>query len=334
MLKCDLSEQNQATQSGIWFCPISQRQNQRAPKVRRLRSSRILEPEKEQNQVIIFLYVIAVIALFFILVMIIDCNRFVIREYTCVSEKLHKEGKFILLSDLHNKSFGKDNERLLRAIEREKPDVILMAGDMYTSARNKDNAEVAEFVSRLAGKYPVYYANGNHEHKTRLYPETFGSMYRDYMEKIEAAGAVILVNDKVFLSDYNMEIYGLEIEREYYKKFVNQSMGKEYLTETLGKTDLWKFNLLIAHNPDYFDAYADWGADLTVSGHVHGGLMRLPVLGGMISPKLKLFPHYDGGRFEKGKSVMILGRGLGTHTLPIRIFNPGELAVIQLTEKS
>lgn len=276
----------------------------------------------------IFLCVIAVMALFFILVMIIDCNRFVIREYTCISEKLHKEGSFILLSDLHNKSFGKGNERLLRAIDREKPDMILIAGDMYTSAKNKDNSDVAEFVSRLAGKYPVYYGNGNHEHKTRLYPGVFGSMYQDYMKKIKAAGAEVLINSKVSLPGYNVEIYGLEIEREYYKKFVNQFMEKEYLTKVLGKTDSGKFNLLIAHNPDYFDAYADWGADLTVSGHVHGGLMRLPVLGGVISPRLKLFPHYDGGRFEKGKSVMILGRGLGTHTLPVRIFNPGELVVI------
>lgn len=279
---------------------------------------------------IIFLCVIAALALFFILVMLIDCNRFVIKEYTCASEKLHKEGKLILLSDLHNKSFGKDNIRLLQAIEKENPDVILIAGDMYTSAKDKNNSDVAEFVSRLAGKYPVYYGNGNHEHKTRLYPEIFGSMYRDYMEKIKAAGVVLLVNDKVSLPQYHMDIYGLEIEREYYKKFVNQSMEKEYLTGTLGKPDSDKFNLLIAHNPDYFDTYADWGADLTVSGHVHGGLMRLPVLGGVISPRLKLFPHYDGGRFEKGKRVMILGRGLGTHTLPIRIFNPGELVVIHL----
>ena len=70
-----------------------------------------------------------------------------------------------------------------------------------------------------------------------------------------------------------------------------------------------------------------------MSGHVHGGLMRLPVLGGVISPRLRLFPRYDGGRFERDKKVMILGRGLGTHTLPIRIFNPGELVVIHLKKR-
>ena len=67
-----------------------------------------------------------------------------------------------------------------------------------------------------------------------------------------------------------------------------------------------------------------------VSGHVHGGLMRLPFLGGVISPALKLFPKYDGGVFQEGKSTLVLGRGLGTHTLPVRIFNPGEVVVIDI----
>lgn len=270
------------------------------------------------------------IGLFFIAVMAIDCSRFVIKEYTCLSDKLQKEGSFLLLSDLHNKSFGKDNRKLLKAIEERKPDAILIAGDMYTAAKNENNEKTAELVCLLASEYPVYYGNGNHEQKTRLYPETFGNLYQDYMTGIQKAGVTTLVNEKVSLPPYHMDIYGLEIDRTYYKKFVNQKMETEYLIKLLGKPDEKKFNLLIAHNPDYFEAYAKWGADLVVSGHVHGGLMRLPLLGGVISPKLRLFPHYDGGRFEEGKSVMLLSRGLGTHTLPVRIFNPGELVFIHL----
>ena len=280
----------------------------------------------------IFLGIIAAIAMFFIIVMIIDCNRFVIREYTVTSEKLKKDGRFILLSDLHNKSFGKGNEKLLQAIERQHPDAILIAGDMYTAVKKEDNMASADFVCRLAEKYPVYYGNGNHEHKTRLYPEAFGSMYEDYMEKIEKAGTVLLVNKKVNLPSFNMDVYGLEVERPYYKKFVDRNMEESYLEGLIGRADPDRFNLLIAHNPDYFESYADWGADLTVSGHVHGGLMILPLLGGVISPKLRLFPHYDGGRFVRDGREMILSRGLGTHTLPIRIFNPGELVIVDLKE--
>ena len=284
--------------------------------------------------VAIFLGIIAAIAIFFIIVMIIDCNRFVIREYTVTSEKLKKSGRFILLSDLHNKSFGKDNQRLIKAIDKQNPDAILIAGDMYTSAKNENNMASADFVCRLAEKYPVYYGNGNHEHKTRLYPDVFGTMYEDYMAKIRVAGVDILVNEKVTLPSFNMDIYGLEIGRPFYKKLVSQHMETSYLEGLLGNPDPDRFNLLIAHNPDYFETYAKWGADLTVSGHVHGGLMVLPFLGGVISPKFCLFPHYDGGKFESGDKEMVLSRGLGTHTLPIRIFNPGELVVIDLKEKS
>jgi len=278
----------------------------------------------------LFLIIAAIIVIFFLIVIAADCNRFVIREYTCVSDKLYKDGKFILLSDLHNKSFGKANEKLLRAIRKENPDAVLIAGDMYTSSKNEDNTASAGFVCRLSEKYPVYYANGNHEQKTRVCPEIFGSMYGGYMKKIRTAGAVTLVNEKVFLPSYNMEIYGLEIERSYYKKFFDQHMETGYLDGLLGRADNNRFNLLIAHNPDYFETYAGWGADLTVSGHIHGGLMVLPFLGGVVSPKLRLFPHYDGGSFEKNGKRMILSRGLGTHTLPVRIFNPGELVVIHL----
>ena len=113
----------------------------------------------------------------------------------------------------------------------------------------------------------------------------------------------------------------------------NTPMEKEYLEETLGPASKEKYQILLAHNPDYFENYAQWGADLVLSGHVHGGIMRLPLLGGVISPTLLLFPKYDGGLFKKGSSAMILSRGLGTHTLPIRIFNPGELILFTISPK-
>lgn len=280
----------------------------------------------------ILLSVIAVLALFFLTVMAVDCNRFVIRKYRCSAGKLKKDVKIILLSDLHNKSFGKGNRKLIEAIDKIAPDMIMIAGDMYTSAAGGDIRTAWELVCTLAARYPIYYGNGNHEHKTRLFPEQFGTMYQDFSDKISEAGVNHLVNEKVYLPALNMDIYGLELEREYYKKFKTVPMEEAYLERLLGKTEENRFSLLIAHNPDYFKTYASWGADLVVSGHVHGGLMRLPVLGGVLSPALRLFPEYDGGEFKERNSTMILSRGLGTHTLPIRIFNPGELVVIELCQ--
>lgn len=272
---------------------------------------------------------IAVLGLFFIGVTIRDCNRFVIKEYEVISEKLKRDETFVLLSDLHSKSFGKQNEKLKAAIREIAPDKILIAGDMYTSAAEEDGKVAEELVTDLAGKYPVYYANGNHEQKMKLRADEWGSLYENYAQKIQKAGVRYLVNEKVNLPQERMIICGTEIDRCYYAKLEKVPMEEKYMEKLLGKADTTQFQVLIAHNPDYFEAYAAWGADLVVAGHVHGGLMRLPILGGVISPTLRLFPKYDGGRFEKDGCVMILGRGLGSHTLPIRIFNPGELVVIR-----
>ncbi len=267
---------------------------------------------------------------FFLAVMAADCNRFVIRTYSLKIQKLRGKRRLLLLSDLHNKSFGKKNQRLLDAIRQIDPDMILIAGDMYTSQKNGDTTVAGELVCSLAEQYPVYYGNGNHEDKTRRCPDLFGSMYEDFVRRIKGAGVRHLVNEKVCIPEFNMDIYGLEISRRYYGKFNYAQMDESYLESLLGKPSSSRVNVLIAHNPDYFEAYAGWGADLVVSGHVHGGLMRLPVLGGVISPALRLFPKYDGGEFHQGNAALILGRGLGTHTLPIRIFNPGELVVIEI----
>lgn len=275
------------------------------------------------------LILIATIAFLFVMIMIIDCNRFVIREYQCKTDKLPKNETMILLSDLHNKSFGRDNNKLLAAIEQIHPTRILIAGDMYTCKANSTTQTAQKLVCTLARKYPVYYCNGNHEQKTRLYPEVFGDVYDRYIDTIESSGVCFLDNEKIDLTEANIELYGLNIERNFYEKFKQEKMDLNYLKARLGMPNSSAFSILIAHNPDYFETYADWGADLVVSGHVHGGLMKLPVFGGVISPSLRLFPHYDGGEYQLKNSKLILSRGLGTHTLPIRIFNPGELVVIR-----
>lgn len=278
----------------------------------------------------VFLITVLLIGFFFLCVMVVDTHRFVIKEYTVKSNKLTAYRKVLVLSDLHGKSFGEQNQKLKTAIDKIGPDMILLAGDMYTACKDKDNSEVISFVSELAKNYPLYSANGNHEHKTKLAPEIYGPLYEKYTHGVKESGGVILVNESVTLPDENLTVYGLEIERPYYKKGTCPEMEEDHMTCLLGRPDETKFNLLIAHNPDYFEAYAKWGADLTVSGHVHGGLMVLPIVGGFINPRLQLFPKYDGGRFTHQDKTMILGRGLGGHTLPIRIFNPGELVLLHL----
>lgn len=275
---------------------------------------------------LILLILICIIAA----VVICDVNRFVVRKYTVTGKQLKKRSRFVLLSDLHGKSFGENNEKLFHKIAELDPDGILIAGDMITAKPGKDFDGVVSFIRRLADNWPVYYGSGNHEYRMEIYPEKYGDMSERYEQAVRYPGVVRLHNDKILLEAENIMICGLEIDREYYKKFHAPKMTKAYLEEKLGHPDQEAFNILIAHNPSYFPAYAAYGPDLVLSGHVHGGIARLPILGGVISPALRLFPKYDGGIFRQEHTTMILSRGLGTHTLPVRFLNPGELIEIVL----
>ena len=273
--------------------------------------------------------ILVIMAVFFLIVMIIDGNRFVTVNYELKNEKIKRNHRFVVISDLHNKSYGENNEKLLKKIEELQPEAILIAGDILTAVPGKEYNIALSFVEQLSKKYPLYYGMGNHETRLFLYPETYGTMGQDYERDLQKIKVEFLRNAGKDIED-NIRITGAEIERKYYKRFKNTPMERTYLENILGKPDNKKYQILLAHNPDYFEEYATWGADLVLSGHVHGGIMRLPVLGGVLAPSLRIFPKYDGGLFRSGKSVMILSRGLGSHTIPVRIFNPGELVCVDL----
>ena len=169
------------------------------------------------------------------------------------------------------------------------------------------------------------------EHRLKLYPENYGDMAERYEEALQKIGIRRLVNEHTVLEESGICIYGSEIDKLYYKRFGIQPMDPEYLKSLLGQPSAEKYTILIAHNPDYFPKYADWGADLVLAGHVHGGMVRVPIWGkGVVSPNVRLFPKYDGGEFTLGKTRMLLSRGLGMHTIPIRLFNPGEVLEVDL----
>lgn len=276
----------------------------------------------------ILLIIVFAIAVVLFWIMLYDGSRFVVVKHTIQDKRISQPYRAVILSDLHNKRFGKNNEVLLEAIDAQKPDGIWIAGDMLTAHPGRSMQPAIDFVTTLAAKYPVFYANGNHEHRLKLYPETYGDMAKEYGAALEKAGIQPLVNRCETLEANNITIYGAEIDRYYYKRFTIPTMEEDYLPELLGKPEKEKYTVLLAHNPDYFPNYAKWGADLVLSGHVHGGMVRIPGWKGVISPNVRFFPRYDGGKFVEGSSTMILSRGLGMHTIPVRLFNPAEVIVI------
>lgn len=280
----------------------------------------------------IVLGVIIVIGICFLIVGIIDNHRFRVVEETIVLDHLKKNCRFILLSDLHNHIYGKDNQVVIDEIRKAKPDFVIVAGDLVTSKERESTKPGEDLVNAISKEVPVYYAMGNHETKIRTF-SSFGDTFKKMMRSINHDQMHVLINESVELKEYNIKITGLELPRYYYSKFRIRDFSTKNIVEMVGEPDASMCNLLIAHNPDYFRYYADWGADFVLSGHVHGGIMRLPVLGGVISPAYVLFPEYDGGIFHHGKSTMLLGRGMGTHTLPFRFFNPGELYIVNCLRK-
>lgn len=282
----------------------------------------------------ILLTILGVFIIIVLWVVLYDSNRFVVREHTITDGNIKKPCRAVVLSDLHNKSYGRDNSRLLEAIRELQPDFILIAGDMITSKPGMKQTIATNFMEALAGEYPIYYGNGNHEHRVKLYPEKYKDMGVRYQKMLDGCGVNTLVNSHITLAGTGITVYGAEIDRFYYKRFKVQHMEDTYMQKLLGSPKESAYNILLAHNPDYFPQYAAWGADLVLSGHVHGGMVRVPLLGrGVVSPNVRLFPEYDGGVYTRDKSVMLLSRGLGMHTIPIRFNNPGEVLMVEFKPK-
>ncbi|MBO6242149.1 MAG: metallophosphoesterase [Butyrivibrio sp.] len=289
------------------------------------------------------LYILIGILLFVILCVLViyhDTHNFVVRNYEIRSDKVIGNFKFVFLSDLHGYVYGDNNEKLIKTIDEIAPDAVICGGDMFT-AHAKDGKiryeSGFELIRNLSGRYKVFYGNGNHEYKVKSFTKEYGNFYDRYKSRLSKEGVVFLENDSICIEDKNIRITGLDLNLEYFRKVVKRKMDQDHLDRLvgdIGEKEKNRFQLLIAHNPQYFENYVEWGADLTLSGHVHGGIIRLPILGGVISPSIALFPKYDGGLYKKDNKTMILGRGLGTHTIHVRFLNPGEVCVINVAGKA
>ena len=263
---------------------------------------------------------------------------FKITHYNIISDKLSglkRERKVLFLTDLHNNCYGKENKRLLDAVRMQNPDLILIGGDMLVGKPELSTKVAEDFVCKLAEICPVYYANGNHEQRMKIYPEKFGTKYQVYTSSVEKSGVQFLENEHVDLmfDSYPIQIHGLEIPREGYKKFRKTFISLKQIEACIGKADLSKYQILLAHNPIYTDTYLEWGADLVLSGHLHGGIVRIPGLGGVITPQFRLFPKYSGELTVKDGKSVVVSKGLGTHTIKIRFLNPAEMIVLHMQGK-
>lgn len=283
----------------------------------------------------ILIEILAVLLVVVLLEVVREHYTFCVTHYKITSEKLKEaEGtKVLFLSDLHNQRYGRGNIRLLARIRKEAPDMVLIGGDMLVGKEGQDCSVAVEFVTALTAFCPVYYANGNHEQRMKEQPEKYGDVYVKYKKDLSDAGVHFLENEseEVHLKGAELRLTGLEIPANHFTRFKKKELTQEMLELCVGRSSNKKnyYKILLAHNPTYMKEYLKWGADLVLSGHLHGGMVRIPGLGGVVSPGFKLFPKYSGGCYEETGQTVVVSRGLGSHTIPVRLFNPAEVIVLE-----
>lgn len=248
-------------------------------------------------------------------------KHLVITTYTYESEKLGADldgYRIVQISDLHNAEFGKENKKLLETIRSCSPDIIVITGDLVDS--NHTNVERAvAFVKEAVKIAPVYYVTGNHEYW--LDPSENEQM----MQGILAAGAYDLDDEAVRIEkgDSSFLLVGLD----------DQHLSDETLKNLLQEQKN-ELSIVLAHEPQYLQNYANAEADLVLTGHAHGGQIRLPFVGGIVAPDQGFLPEYTSGQYNSTDTEMIVSRGLGNSIIPVRLFNYPEVVCVELRCKN
>lgn len=283
----------------------------------------------------VILIVILLVIIFCVVENIRELNRFKMTYYDIFTDKIRRDCKVLFFSDMHNKQYGTDNEQLLECARKEKPDIILLGGDMIVGRIRGYNTDTVAFICELSKICTVYYALGNHEQRMKDEPELYGDLFEKYVEEFRGYDVRFLMNETRDILGKNIRVTGLNIPMKAYdkiKKYKDYSVNA--MEQAIGKLqDEEKYNILLAHNPTYMHIYRRWNADLILSGHFHGCAVRLPKIGGIITPQLHLFPKYSGGLYNKKYEDIVVSRGLGDHTLKLRLFNIPELIVLNLVKK-
>lgn len=277
----------------------------------------------------------AVFIVYCLIEMIRELRDFRVTKYRICSQKLNgikREKKIIFLSDLHNRMYGEENERLLESIRNQHPDLILIGGDMLVRKDGNFYDKTVHFLAKLPGICPVYCANGNHEQKLKELPDKYEQSYEEYKKALTASGIHMLENasETVKLDEVPVKLSGLEIPLGAYARFGKKELSLKEITDRIGEHGD-DYQILLAHHPGYMKEYLAYGADLILGGHYHGCVVQLPWIGGVISTNFTLFPKYSGGIYQEGEQTAVVSRGLGTHSVPLRLWNWPELIVLELS---
>jgi hypothetical protein len=270
-------------------------------------------------------YLWILVVLIFIIVFLYDQNnRIQVSRHRVNHAKIPNAFsgyKILHISDLHNKSFGKNQSTLLRIILKINPDVIIITGDLID--RRRTDFEPIQHLLEGITQYPVYFVPGNHE--------AWSKHYVQLRELLLSKGVMLLENESQTLlrDEQSITLYGLK-DPGFYKQKDEKTSSRLILEASLEKWKPQGFSVLLSHRPEYFDVYAKHQMDMTFSGHAHGGQIRFPFVGAIMAPHQGFFPKYSAGMYQIKESKLFLSRGLGNSLFPFRIFNHPELIFVTL----
>ena len=296
----------------------------------------INKKKKRKKGMVVCLFM-AIFIIVIIIVFALGCNNTLkIQRYIVKNHKIKAPIKIALVTDLHSCKYGEKEKELISAIESQKPDLILLGGDIYDDVQPDDNSDcLVEWIGSKSDEVPSYYVTGNHEYWRKDVDLV--------IKKIKEHGIKVLdgQSDTIAINGQNINVCGLSdpdyfaAGEGYLDKNAASLYGTEIQLEKIGESvKKESFTVLLAHRPEFIKKYLEYEFDLILSGHAHGGQWRIPgLINGLIAPGQGLFPDYAGGEysFDSG-SKMIVSRGLARETTRIpRIFNQPELVMVEIT---
>lgn len=225
--------------------------------------------------------------------------------------------RIAVISDLHGKEFGEDNEKLIDYVRDLEPDLIAVTGDLIHDQAQM--AMVRPVAKGLASIAPTYYVTGNHEWAAGVVPQL--------KELLDQCGITVLSNEYVMLTEGGDQIalLGAEDSNGYADQMTVGELADQVRQE---QGDV--YTILLSHRNNHYDQYQQARVDLTLAGHAHGGLIRLPTTDGLIGPKRELWPQYTAGLYDLSYGQMVVSRGLGNQFPCFRLFNRPDVPLVVL----
>ena len=281
-----------------------------------------MEREENMNKILKAIFVIFAVWSSFLLWIVYQNKNIQITKYDITNSKIPKsfdKFRIVQISDYHNGTFAKNNEKLIQKIFDCNPDIIVITGDLF-DGKDEDFSLCFDLIERLIKFAPVYFVTGNHEKSIRE--------YQDLKQHLEEIGVTVLENEMTPIEKNGEGISLLGIQDLNFQK---KTKSIQSAIQGLMKENT--YNILLSHRPEIFEDYVCSNVDLVFTGHTHGGQFRIPFIGGIYAPHQGFFPKYDAGLFVKNNTTMIINRGLGQSSIPLRFNNNPEIVLVELHSK-